>query len=202
MEGTKSVVRILAEHKKGAVTGSGFVIKNDGTEVLIATNDHVVEDNPKRIAVWIGQDELVDAEIVFTTSEKDLCVLRIVHLFQMPPHLRHMGRTDVGAVGVAGNHVGKPPLQDPSGGLLGMGTQTAQNTSFVELDDLSFVEPAHGHFRGTLDGFVSLRMGDNGDKTLLANGSEAFFHKFRCFIKIKFRQQIPTAGQRQQSLLF
>ena len=58
MEGTKSVVRILAEYKKKSYTGSGFVIKNDGTEVLIATNDHVVEDNPKRIAVWVGQDEL------------------------------------------------------------------------------------------------------------------------------------------------
>ena len=85
MEGTKSVVRILAEHKKGAVTGSGFVIKNDGTEVLIATNDHVVEDNPKRIAVWIEQDELVDAEIVFTTSEKDLCVLRLSEPVDMKP---------------------------------------------------------------------------------------------------------------------
>lgn len=85
MEGTKSVVRILAEYKKKSYTGSGFVIKNDGTEVLIATNDHVVEDNPKRIAVWVGQDELVDAEIVFTTSEKDLCVLRLSEPVDMKP---------------------------------------------------------------------------------------------------------------------
>ena len=53
MDATKSVVRILAEHKKESYTGSGFVIKNDGNEVLIATNDHVVSDNPDRICIWV-----------------------------------------------------------------------------------------------------------------------------------------------------
>lgn len=85
MDGTKSVVRILAEHKRNSVTGSGFVIKNDGEEILIATNDHVVSNNPKRIAVWVGQDELVDAEIVFTNSERDLCVLRLSEFVDLQP---------------------------------------------------------------------------------------------------------------------
>lgn len=85
MEATKSVVRIQAEYYDGFATGSGFVIKNDGEEVLIATNDHVVEDDPQSIRIWVGEDRQVDAEIVFTTSAKDLCVLRITESVDMAP---------------------------------------------------------------------------------------------------------------------
>ena len=85
MESTKSVVRILAEHKKESYTGSGFVIKNNGEEVLIATNDHVVSDNPKRISIWAGEERQVEAEIVFTIPTKDLCVLRLAEPVDMVP---------------------------------------------------------------------------------------------------------------------
>lgn len=85
MEATKSVVRILSKYYNGSATGSGFVIKNEPGEVLIATNDHVVSDNPYSISVWVGENELVDAEIVFTTSAKDLCVLRVTDPVDMKP---------------------------------------------------------------------------------------------------------------------
>ena len=85
MEATRSVVRILSEYRKGASTGSGFVIKNDGEEILIATNNHVVDDDPKRISVWVSENRQVDAEIVFTTSAKDLCVLRLTEFVDMAP---------------------------------------------------------------------------------------------------------------------
>ena len=85
MESTKSVVRILAEHKKVSYTGSGFIIKNDGAEVLVATNDHVVDGNPKRISIWVGEDRQVDAEIVFTVPVKDLCVLRLAEPVNLKP---------------------------------------------------------------------------------------------------------------------
>lgn len=74
MEATKSVVRILSQYYNGAATGSGFVIKNEPGEVLIATNNHVVEGNPTSISVWVAEDELVEAEIVFTTAKKELAV--------------------------------------------------------------------------------------------------------------------------------
>ena len=76
MDATKSVARILSKYYDGSATGSGFVIKNEPGEVLIVTNDHIVAGNPYSISVWVSDDELVDAEIVFTTSAKDLCVLR------------------------------------------------------------------------------------------------------------------------------
>ena len=85
MESTKSVVRILSKYYSGSATGSGFVIKNEPGEVLIATNDHVVSGNPYSISVWVGENELVDAEIVFTTSAKDLCVLRVADPVDMKP---------------------------------------------------------------------------------------------------------------------
>ena len=85
MESTKSVVRILSKYYNGAATGSGFVIKNEPGEVLIATNDHVVEGNPTSISIWVGEDRMVDAEIVFTTSEKDLCVLKVTDEVDMKP---------------------------------------------------------------------------------------------------------------------
>lgn len=85
MESTKSVVRILSKYYNGAATGSGFVIKNEPGEVLIATNDHVVEGNPTSISIWVGEDRMVDAEIVFTTSEKDLCVLKVTDDVDMKP---------------------------------------------------------------------------------------------------------------------
>jgi len=85
MESTKSVVRILSKYYGSSATGSGFVIKNEPGEVLIATNDHVVSGNPYSISVWVGENELVDAEIVFTTSAKDLCVLRVTDPIDMKP---------------------------------------------------------------------------------------------------------------------
>lgn len=85
MESTKSVVRILSKYYNGAATGSGFVIKNEPGEVLIATNDHVVEGNPTSISIWVGEDRMVNAEIVFTTSEKDLCVLKVTDTVDMKP---------------------------------------------------------------------------------------------------------------------
>lgn len=44
IKATESVVRVLAEYADGYSTGSGFVIKSDKAETLIATNYHVVED--------------------------------------------------------------------------------------------------------------------------------------------------------------
>lgn len=77
MEAAQSVVRILSEGNDSSSTGSGFVIQNIPGEVLIVTNNHVVDNSPYSISVWVGDDELVDAQIVFTTPEKDLCVLRV-----------------------------------------------------------------------------------------------------------------------------
>ncbi|MGN1025100.1 MAG: trypsin-like peptidase domain-containing protein [Faecousia sp.] len=85
MEAAKSVVRILSECYNGSATGSGFVIQNEPGNVLIVTNNHVVEGDPYSISIWVGEDTMVDAEIVFTTPEKDLCVLRVTENMSLKP---------------------------------------------------------------------------------------------------------------------
>ena len=72
-----SVVRVMSSYPDGYATGSGFVILSNGETTLIATNQHVVEDRPDSIAVWVGQDELVDAEILAQSRQKDLCILEL-----------------------------------------------------------------------------------------------------------------------------
>lgn len=74
---TESVVRILSKYSDGYATGTGFVIKSDKNETLIITNHHVVEDNPYSISVWVNDGELINAEILAATSQKDICILRL-----------------------------------------------------------------------------------------------------------------------------
>lgn len=77
LQGTESVVRILVKYPDGMGSGSGFVIENNSRETLIATNYHVVSGEPSEISVWIGEEELVAAEILAGSEQKDLCILRV-----------------------------------------------------------------------------------------------------------------------------
>lgn len=79
MEATESVVRVLAEYSDGYATGSGFVIKSDKEETLIATNYHVVEGNPYSISVWLSAEETMSASIVAYTDQKDICILKLAY---------------------------------------------------------------------------------------------------------------------------
>lgn len=85
VKATESVVRVLAEYSDGYATGSGFVIKSDQDETLIATNYHVVEGNPYSISVWISEEEVVGAAICAYTSQKDLCILKLSYPIQLTP---------------------------------------------------------------------------------------------------------------------
>lgn len=87
IKATDSVVRILAKYSDGYGTGTGFVIKSDREGTLILTNYHVVEDNPYSISVWGADEELINAEILSASSQKDLCVLRLTQPVSMDPVL-------------------------------------------------------------------------------------------------------------------
>ena len=82
---TESVVRILAEYPDGYATGSGFVIKSDNEETLIATNYHVVEGKPYSISVWLGEEETVSATIFAFTTQKDICILKLAYPVSLKP---------------------------------------------------------------------------------------------------------------------
>ena len=84
MNASRSVVRILSESYSSSATGSGFVIQNKPGEVLIVTNNHVVDGDPYSISVWIGEQDMVNAEVVFKTAEKDLCLLKVEDKMAIP----------------------------------------------------------------------------------------------------------------------
>ncbi len=105
---TVSVVRVLAEYSDGYGTGSGFVIKSDSENTLIATNYHVVEDNPHSISVWIDEEETITAKILAYTDQKDMCILELAY----PVSLAALHFADDAAQGEAVYAVGFPAAAD------------------------------------------------------------------------------------------
>ena len=78
LEARGSVVRIIAEYADSTASGSGFIIANSHTDTFIATNAHVVEDNPYSITIWTDSGE-VSADIYEFAKNKDLCILRLAY---------------------------------------------------------------------------------------------------------------------------
>ncbi len=85
LSASDSVVRIVSEYKREYATGSGFVISSDGGRVLIATNYHVVEDNPISIAVYVDENDTITAHIICFSKQQDLCILELDHFIKLQP---------------------------------------------------------------------------------------------------------------------
>ena len=77
LDSVESVVRIIAEYNDGYATGSGFVIQSDNNATLIATNHHVVEENPKSISIWTETGIKVAVAVIADDPERDLCILQL-----------------------------------------------------------------------------------------------------------------------------
>jgi putative serine protease PepD len=94
------VVRVQA----GAATGSGFVVRDDGT---IVTNAHVVGDAETAQVRFADRGELVDAEVLGSDRSSDLAVLRVdpggVNRLKPLP-LADSGKVSVGDAVVAIGH--------------------------------------------------------------------------------------------------
>ena len=60
--------------RAGSATGTGFVVRNDGT---IVTNSHVVGDSETAQVRFADKGALVDAEVLGTDESSDLAVLRV-----------------------------------------------------------------------------------------------------------------------------
>jgi len=109
MKSTESVVRVLAEYPGGYSTGSGFIIKSNKDETLIATNYHVVEGNPYSISVWLNEEETISAEILAYANQKDMCILKLAY----PVSLAELTFAEKGAMqGEAVYAVGFPGAAD------------------------------------------------------------------------------------------
>lgn len=101
-----SVVRVFSEYQDGWATGSGFVISNNKNETLIATNYHVIEDNPIEISVWTEEvGDLTTVSVVTSSEYQDLCILRLTgnyHFRALPLNLDAQKGDEVYAVGFPG----------------------------------------------------------------------------------------------------
>lgn len=87
-----SVVKIIAYHADGEMDiGSGFVFNYTGSEILIATCEHVVADKPEEIAVFIDGGENGEkfdrftAKVVCTSQEDDVAVISIEGNLNLQP---------------------------------------------------------------------------------------------------------------------
>lgn len=79
LKAAASVVRIQADSADCISSGSSFVIQNDKDRTLVATNYHVVEDEPYSISVWVSGDRAVSASVLAYSKQKDLCVLQLAY---------------------------------------------------------------------------------------------------------------------------
>ena len=77
----KSVVRIVTETNQGFGTGTGFVIDDRGH---IATNVHVIEGGQQIKAIPPGANAMYDAEVIATSSQLDLAIVRVLGI-DLPP---------------------------------------------------------------------------------------------------------------------
>ncbi len=77
LDAVDSVVRIVAEYPDGYATGTGFVIQSDSSTTLIATNHHVIEDNPKSISIWTETGSKIAVTVFVDDPERDLCILKL-----------------------------------------------------------------------------------------------------------------------------
>lgn len=57
-----------------AATGSGFIVTSDG---YIVTNQHVISDNPTKIQIYLEDDSVYDAQVIWSDSSLDMAVLKI-----------------------------------------------------------------------------------------------------------------------------
>jgi len=84
LNAVNSVVRIEVKYDSGLALGSGFVVHNDKTSTILATNYHVVEGSPRSVMIWLNSGEKVSAKIIVGNAKNDLCLLELNHTVSLP----------------------------------------------------------------------------------------------------------------------
>ena len=65
-------------------SGSGFVLSNTGSEIMIATCEHVIDDESKKIKVRVGEENY-PAKVVCSSEYADLAIISIEAELDIPP---------------------------------------------------------------------------------------------------------------------
>lgn len=85
LDSSLSVVYIEAKSADGVVSGSGFIVRNNASGTYIATNNHVIEENPSGIFVWTEEDEKRSATVVASSEQYDLAIIKLSEPIAPPP---------------------------------------------------------------------------------------------------------------------
>ena len=79
LDASSSVVYIEVESVTTVTSGSGFIIENGSAGTFIATNYHVIEDNPTDVSVWIDEDRTISATVVAGSEQHDLAIIKLAY---------------------------------------------------------------------------------------------------------------------------
>lgn len=148
---------VQQKESKGA--GSGFIIQQTDTELLILTNNHVVEDSDT-LTVTFNDDSSVKAQIKGTDSERDLAVVA-VKLSDISDETMEQIKT--AAIGDSSSlSVGEPVIA--IGNALGYGQS-------VTTGVVSALDREMENFEGTyIQTDAAINPGNSGGALLNANG--------------------------------
>lgn len=163
----QSVVRIIGEYEDGWSTGSGFVVQNDADGIYIATNYHVVEDDPMEIVVLIGEEEIV-AEIKSYSEQKDLCILSLPYA---PDVAALPLQTENAAQGSAIYAVGFPAAADTFSDVMPHSSESATITDGIVSAVRNTVASEYGTTVDLLQITAPINPGNSGGPLFNETGS-------------------------------
>lgn len=83
----ESVVRIFSYANDMYSGGTGFAIGDSSPVEYVATNHHVIDNNPNIIKVWIDRYNYVEASIYEAKPDADLCILKLDSPVDIPPSI-------------------------------------------------------------------------------------------------------------------
>lgn len=79
--GVVRLINVVKVYKDGSFdyySGTGFVVNVSGSEYTIATNNHVIEEDPDNVFVTITDiEECYQAEVLYTDEEADIAILEV-----------------------------------------------------------------------------------------------------------------------------
>lgn len=74
----ESVFRVVSLTENGNIYsfGSGFAVGTKSPVEYVLTNYHVIEENLDRVMLWVGKDSYIACEVVASSPEKDVVLLK------------------------------------------------------------------------------------------------------------------------------
>ncbi|MGA9872092.1 MAG: trypsin-like peptidase domain-containing protein, partial [Rhodococcus sp. (in: high G+C Gram-positive bacteria)] len=156
-----TVVTIAAEFGLYGVAGTGFVVGSDG---LVLTNFHVIEEATEVTAVHMGNGLIYNASVLGYDKTRDLAVLQLATAADLPvASIGSSSNIGVGdAVTAIGNAAGQGVLVPAPGKIVALDrTVTAQSS----------VDGSRNELAGMIQIDADVRAGDSGGPLVDAFGN-------------------------------